>query len=64
MKKNIAILVVILAAFSTYWYMLKTKKTGSKEAKVAPMTLKKHSDIFNNAINSVVTNYLSIYAHF
>ncbi len=60
MKKNIAILVVILAAFSTYWYMLKTKQPPTKNAKVAPITLKKHSDVFNNTINSVVTNYLGI----
>ena len=60
MKKNIAILVVVLAAFSTYWYMLKTKQPAIKNAKVAPMTLKKHSDVFNNTINSVVSNYLRI----
>ena len=60
MKKIIIILVVILAAFCVYWFILKTKSSGAKESKVAPMALKKHSDSFNTAINTVVTSYLGL----
>ncbi|MEP6711472.1 MAG: DUF3347 domain-containing protein [Ferruginibacter sp.] len=60
MKRTIATLIIILIAFCVYWFMLKTKTPPPKEAKVAPITLKKHSDSFNNSINTVVTDYLGI----
>ena len=60
MKRIIAILIVILAAFSIYWFTLRTKNGGSKAPKVEPMALKKHSDAFNDKINMVVSNYLAL----
>lgn len=60
MKRIIAIPLVLLAAFSIYWFTLRTKHSGLKEPKVAPMALKKHSESFNNAINKVVINYLGL----
>ncbi len=60
MKRIIAIPLVLLAAFSIYWFTLRTKHNGLKEPKVAPMALKKHSESFNNSINKVVINYLGL----
>lgn len=60
MKKIIAFLVVILAVFCVYWFMLRTKTSGPREPKQAPMSIKRHSDSFNNSINKVVTNYLAL----
>ena len=60
MKKMIVFIIVLLAAFSVYWFMLRSKTSGPRGPKPVPMVLKKHSQAFNNTINSVVDNYLSL----
>ncbi|MBS1495846.1 MAG: DUF3347 domain-containing protein [Bacteroidetes bacterium] len=60
MKKIILLIVVLLAAFSFYWFKLRSKSSGPQEPKPAPMLVKKHSDSFNKTINNVVANYLEL----
>ncbi|MEO5944114.1 MAG: DUF3347 domain-containing protein [Ferruginibacter sp.] len=60
MKKMIVFIVVLLVAFSIYWFMLRSKSSGPKAPKPVPMAIKRHSDAFNNSINTVVDNYLSL----
>lgn len=56
----IVFIVVLLVAFSIYWFMLRSKSSGPKAPKPVPMAIKRHSDAFNNSINTVVDNYLSL----
>jgi hypothetical protein len=60
MKKLIALVVLVLAGFSVYWFILRTKHSRTKAPKTAPIALKKHSAAFNGQVNTMVTNYLSL----
>ena len=54
MKKIIAFVVVILAGFSIYWFLLRTKETAPKEEKQVAMVIKKHSAAFNSSVDNVM----------
>ncbi|CAN5846487.1 hypothetical protein BH11BAC4_BH11BAC4_17960 [soil metagenome] len=60
MKRGLAILVLLLAAFFVYWFML--RKTGSRgnDIKPQPIAVKKHSEIFNSSVDKALAAYLSI----
>lgn len=60
MKKVLALVVVMLAAFCVYWFMLRAKKSGPEEPKQAPITLKKHSDTFNIRIDRAMEAYAAV----
>lgn len=60
MKKVLVFVIVLLAAFSIYWYFLRTKKNGPEGPKQAPIALKKHSDTFNMKIDRVMEAYHEI----
>lgn len=60
MKKIIVSLVIILLAFSVYWYLLRTRDAKPKELKQAAITVKKHTEGFNGSINNLMTSYFSI----
>lgn len=60
MKRILILLVVVLAALSVYWFFFRTKKSSPEEPKQAPLSLKKHSDTFNNSIDNVMAEYHGI----
>lgn len=60
MKKVLAFVIVLLAAFSVYWFVLRTKKSGPNEPKQGPITLKAHSDTFNMSIDRLMGAYHEI----
>lgn len=60
MKRLLALIVILLAAFSVYWYLLRTKKGPKVDTTEKPILQKKHSETFNNSIDAVVAAYLSI----
>ena len=60
MKKIIVSLVLILLAFSVYWFLLRTKGDTPKKSKQAAITVKKHTEGFNSSINNLMTSYFAI----
>ncbi|MDB5200995.1 MAG: hypothetical protein JWQ27_404 [Ferruginibacter sp.] len=60
MKRLIILIVILLAGFSVYWFMLRTKSNGPKAPKQEAIAAKNHSDSFNTWVNGVVSDYLMI----
>lgn len=64
MKKLIVAIVLIAVAFFG-WKMYKSKTDkGGDDTKQAPLTLKKHSDAFNNAVAVAMKSYFDMSAAF
>ena len=60
MKKLIVFIILILLAFSVYWFMLRTKESKPKEQKQAAITVKKHTETFNLAIDHLMNAYFGM----
>ena len=60
MKRLLFLIVILLAAFSAYWYLLRTKKGSKADTTEKPILQKKHSEAFNKSIDEVVAGYLSV----
>lgn len=60
MKKLLVFIVILLAAFSVYWYMLRTKKGPKVDTTEKPMAQKRHSENFNKSIDAVVAEYMAV----
>src|SRR5688572_25491534 len=60
MKKVLVFVIVLLGAFSVYWFVLRSKKSVVKEEKQAPITLKKHTEQFNNSVDRAMSAYHEI----
>lgn len=65
MKKiALIILVLILAIAGYYWYMFSKAGGGNHGPKQAPITLKKHSTEFNDAVAAAMKSYFDMSASF
>ena len=65
MKKIFLILLVlILAIAGFYWYKFSTAGGGNTGPKQQPLSLKKHSEIFNNSLTSAMNAYFEMKAAF
>jgi len=60
MKKIIAFVVLVLAGFSIYWFVLRTKDSAPKEAKQEAIAVKKHSAAFNTSVDNVMNAYFKM----
>ncbi len=60
MKKIIAFVVFLLAGFSIYWFVLRTKDSKPKEAKQAAVVVKKHSEAFNTSVDNMMNAYFKM----
>ena len=60
MKKIVAFALVLIAAFSIYWFILRPKNNPVKEEKQKAIAVKKHSDGFNNSIDHLMNAYFNI----
>jgi hypothetical protein len=60
MKKGLALVIVLLAAFAIYWFMFRKKGSSGHDIKPEPIALKKHSEAFNTSVNDLVNAYLGI----
>lgn len=60
MKKVLVFLVVLIAAFSVYWFFIRTKESKPKAPKQAPIAVKKHSELFNSSIDNMMNAYYAI----
>ncbi len=61
MKKRFLLIIVLLAAFSLYWFVLRTKDVKrEKEPKTAPITLNTHSDTFNLRVDAAIHAYIGM----
>lgn len=60
MKKILALLVLILAALSVYWFVFRNASASGPDHKLAAITLKKHSEAFNKSVDETVKAYLSL----
>jgi hypothetical protein len=65
MKKIIlGLLIVILAIAGYYWFMFSRKGGGDKGTKQVALTLKKHSDAFNQSVTMAMNAYFDMSAAF
>lgn len=65
MKKIVlVVLVLILAIAGYYWYKFSNAGKGDSGPKQAPLTLKKHSNTFNQAITTAMNAYFDMKAAF
>lgn len=65
MKKIVlVVLVLILAIGGYYWYKFSNAGKGDSGPKQAPLTLKKHSNTFNQAITTAMNAYFDMKAAF
>lgn len=60
MRKVVVFLVLVLLAFSVYWFFLRSKETTREEVKQAPITVKKHTEAFNTSIDQLMAAYYGI----
>lgn len=60
MKKGLALIVVLLALFSIYWFILRKKEDSGNGLKPEPITVKKHSEAFNTSIDKMISAYLNM----
>jgi Protein of unknown function (DUF3347) len=60
MKKVFLFLVLAAVAFGAYWFLIRQKETLPEAPPMAHIELKKHSEKFNTAVDSIVNAYLSI----
>jgi hypothetical protein len=60
MKKVFILLVVLIAAFATYWFGFRKKEQGPEAPPLAHIELKTHSELFNNSVDSIVREYLTM----
>lgn len=60
MKKLLIVLVLALVVGGVYWKFFASKNEGPEEPKEAPITVKRHSDAFNNGIDSLMNAYFKI----
>lgn len=60
MKKVFLLLIVLVAAFATYWFGFRKTDKGPEAPPPAPIALKKHSELFNKSVDSIVSEYLII----
>ncbi len=54
------ILFVLAIGFAAWWFLLRSKPSEDKAPKMAPIALKKHSDVFSNSVDKMVTAYFNI----
>jgi len=60
MKKLLFLLLLLLAAFGTYWIFTKGKKEGQDMAKSDALVTSSHSAAFNSGIDSLLNAYFLI----
>ncbi len=53
-------MIVLVAAFATYWFGFRKTDKGPEASPPAPIALKKHSELFNKSVDSIVSEYLVI----
>src|SRR5882762_7352035 len=61
MKKLLAFLILVIAAFCIYWFVFRSKGGGGDDGpKQQPLTLKKHSLEFNTSVVTAMNAYFDI----
>jgi hypothetical protein len=60
MKKILAFLLLILAGFTIYWFLLRTKDSKPKAPKQEAISVKKHTPLFNTSIDHLMNAYFEI----
>ena len=59
-RKIIIFVLIVLGLYVIYWFAFKRKEAHPESPKMASVTLKKHSEKFNQSIDSLVNAYLDI----
>ncbi len=63
-KIILSLVIVVLAIVGYYWYMFSKTGGGDKGSKQAAVTLKKHSDTFNQSVSLAMMAYFEMSAAF
>jgi hypothetical protein len=62
MKKFLRLLLVLLVIFGVYWFFFRQKK--DRGPRQQPLTVKKHSQPFNQSINDALNSYFDLQTSF
>jgi hypothetical protein len=60
MKRFLSLLLILLVAFGIYWFAFRDKTSKPKAPKPEPIALKKHSDLFNKSVDTLMGSYLNM----
>ena len=60
MKRILLVLVLLLAAFSVYWYKFRTTTPVAKQPKQEAIKTSRHSAGFNTSFDAMMSHYFSI----
>lgn len=60
MKKILLLLVLFVAAFGAYWFLVRKTERKPKPPKMKPVAVKKHSDIFNTSVDNMMAAYFAM----
>lgn len=52
--------MLVVLGFSIYWFLLRPKESKPAEPKQAPITVKKHTEVFNNSVDRLMASYHAI----
>jgi hypothetical protein len=64
MKKIVLILVILLIGFSIYWFKFKSNNVSFEGDKAVMLKARKHSETFNNGVDSMMNAYFEMKAAF
>ena len=59
MKRTLVLLILVIAAFALYWFVFRNKNEDDGP-KTPPLSLKKHSDVFNQSIARLMKAYFDM----
>lgn len=63
MKKLVIVFVILLVIFGIYWFNFRSHNTNN-EKKLEALKTKKHSDLFNNKLDTLMNGYFDLKAAF
>lgn len=59
MKKTLALILILIAGFCVYWFMLRSKKASKADTSETPIAQANHSAVFNKSVDAVIAAYLT-----
>ena len=59
-KRGVIYFVIIIIAVALYWFLLRPTQNSQESPKQEAIVIKKHSQVFNNNIDKLMSNYLAL----
>ncbi len=59
-KRGLIYFIVIIIAVALYWFLLRPTPNSQESPKQAAIVIKKHSQVFNNNIDKLMSDYIAL----